>query len=174
MKNPDRTAELKGPLAECFLSRLFEYETMSGAGACPVYLERWTLWEPLGRGVYLHHFLGNDWALDPHDHPRRFISIGLWGWYYEDVFLNESQATEYGLANPTECIGTPISSTRYQAPWIRSFPADHLHRVRAAECGNCWTLVIVLKKSRKWGFVQNGKWIAFKDYVFGGKYRKDC
>lgn len=68
------------------IARLFRYETMSGNGACPVYLERWTLLQLFGWAAYLHHFLGDDWALDPHDHPRRFISIGLLGWYIEDVF----------------------------------------------------------------------------------------
>lgn len=141
------------------LNRFCHYETMSGNGVCPVYLERWTMLEAFGCGLYLHHFLGDDWAIDPHDHPRRFVSIGLKGWYFEDVF---------------DPAGRLVSSTRYNAPWARSFPAEHLHRVRAKECGDCWTLVIVLRKSRKWGFVQDGLWIPFKDYVFGGKFRKQC
>jgi hypothetical protein len=143
------------------LDRFCAYESMSGNGACPVYLERWTLLELLGCGLYLHHFLGDDWAIDPHDHPRRFISIGLWGWYYEDVY---------------DCVGNIDlgRSRRYRAPWLRSFPAEHLHRVRAAECGNVWTLVLVLRKSRPWGFVQGADWIPFRSYVFGGKSRKSC
>jgi hypothetical protein len=139
--------------------KLFPFETMSGNGACPVYLERWTIGQLFGCGAYLHHFLGDDWALDPHDHPRRFISIGLRGWYYEDVFTGN---------------GEIYSTHRFQAPWIRSFPAEHLHRVRAVECGNVWTLVIVLRKSRGWGFLKDGEWISFKQYVFGGKFRKAC
>jgi hypothetical protein len=138
---------------------LFRYETMSGNGACPVYLERWTLLRLFGWAVYLHHFLGDDWALDPHDHPRRFISIGLKGWYFEDVF---------------DGAGNLLRTERYSAPWLRSFPASHVHRVRAVECGNTWTLVIVLAKSHAWGFVQNGKWVPFREYVFGGKSRKSC
>ncbi len=141
------------------LNRFCHYETMSGNGACPVYLERWTIAELFGCGLYLHHFIGDDWALDPHDHPRRFISIGLRGFYYEDVFDSK---------------GTLTSTTRYSAPWFRSFPAEHLHRVRAEQCGNCWTLVIVLRKSRAWGFVRDGIWVPFRNYVFGGKSRKSC
>lgn len=141
------------------LLRFFPFETMDGNGQCPIYLERWTLGQAFGYGVYLHHFLGDDWAIDPHDHPRRFISIGLKGWYYEDVFKAE---------------GTLKSTKRFKAPWIRSFPASHLHRVRAVECGNVWTLVIVLRKSRYWGFVRDGVWLPFKDYVFGGKSSKSC
>ena len=135
------------------------YETMSGNGQCPVYLERWVIGEMFNCGLYLHHFIGDDWAIDPHDHPRRFITIGLKGWYYEDDFSENTN-------NP--------KTKKYSAPWIRSFPAEHLHRVRASECGNCWTIVIVLPKSRSWGFVQNGIWIPFKKYVFGGKSRKSC
>lgn len=152
--------EIKKPsILRRLLNRFCSYETMSGNGACPVYLERWVLGEFLGRGAYLHHFIGDDWAVDPHDHPRRFISIGLKGWYFEDVFNAD---------------GSHKDTLRFESPWFRSFPAEHLHRVRAAECGDCWTLVIVLPKSRRWGFVQDGKWIGFKDYVFGGKSRKSC
>lgn len=135
------------------------YETMSGMGACPVYLERWIIIQAFQCGLYLHHFLGDDWALDPHDHPRRFISIGLKGWYYEDVF---------------DEVGALKETLKFQAPWVRSFPANHIHRVRASECGNTWTLVLVLPKSRDWGFIQDGVWVPFKKYVFGGKYRKSC
>lgn len=142
------------------LSKLFRFETMSGNGACPVYLERWTMLDLFGCAVYLHHFLGDDWAIDPHDHPRRFISIGLKGWYWEDVF----DSTD----------GLRMAVERFDAPWIRTFPAEHLHRVRASECGNCWTLVIVLRKSRGWGFMQDGVWQPFKKYVFGGISRKSC
>jgi hypothetical protein len=160
------------------IQKITKYETMSGNGVCPIYLERWTLLELFGCAVYLHRFLGDDWAKDPHDHPRRFISIGLWGWYWEDMFRPaqrldvEAAAREEGV--PAVDVTELIHSKRYSAPWFRSFPAEHLHRVRASECGNTWTLVIVLPKSRRWGFVQDGKWVAFKDYVFGGKFRKDC
>jgi hypothetical protein len=130
---------------------------MDGAGQCPVYLRRWTLFNLFGIAVYLHQFLGDDWAIDPHDHPRRFISIGLKGWYFEEV--------HHSLG---------VTSKFYKAPWLRSFPAEHVHRIRAKDCGNCWTLVIVLPKSRAWGFIQDGKWIPFREYVFGGKARKDC
>ena len=146
------------------------YETMSGSGQCPVYLERWTILQALGCGIYLHHFLGDDWAIDPHDHPRRFISIGLKGWNLEDVYRNPATDPAASISGSTQLLETK----RYHAPWVRSFPAHHLHRVRAAQCGDVWTLVIVLPKSRGWGFVQDGKWISFREYVYGGKSRKNC
>jgi hypothetical protein len=144
------------------IRKLFKYETMSGAGTCPIYLERWELLSLLGYEIYLHHFLGDDWALDPHDHPRRFISIGLKGGYIEDSY---------------KCSETSdmITEKKFKAPWIRSFPAEHIHRIRMEKKGEtAWTVVIVLRKSRRWGFWQYGKWIGWKDYVHNGISRKSC
>ncbi len=142
------------------INRLLRYEKIDGNGACPRYLERWHLLK-CGKlfSVYLHHFLGDDWAIDPHDHPKRFISIGLWGWYHEWVYDKD---------------GEPIHITRYQAPWFRTFPPDYIHRIEASKHGNVWTLVIVLRHVREWGFIQDGKWIHWKQYVFGGVSRKSC
>lgn len=156
------------------LTRFFAYESMSGAGRCPVYLERWVLFDRWKHGVYLHHFIGDDWAIDPHDHPRRFISIGLWGWYWEDVYLHPENDPATALLAKLAGHSLLAETLKFRAPWFRSFPAHHLHRVRASECGNCWTLVIVLPKSRGWGFVRDGVWIPFKTYVFGGKARVSC
>lgn len=139
------------------IKKLFRYETMDGAGACEIYLERWELLRLFNRRIYLHHFLGDDWAIDPHDHPRRFISIGLKGWYYEDSFKNGIKTTK-----------------KYSAPWIRTFPPEHLHLIRAKECGNVWTLVIVLPIKREWGFMRDGVWVPWHQYVFGGSARKSC
>lgn len=68
------------------LDRLFQLEEINGADRCPTYLYRWTLAKvkKWGWGVYLHHFVGDDWSLDLHDHPKRFISIGLKGQYFRD------------------------------------------------------------------------------------------
>lgn len=168
------------------LGRLCAYETMSGNGRCPVYLERWTLLKLFGCALYLHHFLGDDWAADPHDHPRRFVTIGLWGWYWEDVYQPHDfecphpQCYEGWLHSDEDvtcdgpCRVCGPTTKRYSAPWFRTFPASHLHRVRAAECGNTWTLVLVLPKSRPWGFVQSGAWIPWKRYTFGKEARKSC
>ena len=129
------------------LDRIFRLEEINGANRCPTYLYRWTLlklWA--GRGLYLHHFIGDDWSLDLHDHPKRFVSIGLKGKYLET---------------------TPSGSKVYQAPWIRTFPADHIHRLSMIDGGDCWTLVIVLKAVRDWGFWHDGLFIQWRRYVKG-------
>ena len=141
------------------IDRLFSREDLDGDGVCPTYMSRWTLISTRWFKGYVHRFLGDDWAADPHDHPKRFISLGIWGWYYEDRFDSD---------------GNHQSTKKYKAPWLRSFGANHVHRVRASECGNTWTIVIVLKTQREWGFIQDGKWIPWEEYVFEGKYRKSC
>jgi hypothetical protein len=119
------------------LDRLFGVpEEINGGERCPTYLWRWTILKWSGHfSIYLHHFVGDDWSFDLHDHPKRFISIGLWGWYIEQT------PCKHGLESRTDI-------KIYRAPWIRSFPAEHIHRI---ECPtkNCWTLVAVLKPRRE-------------------------
>src|SRR5688572_2394655 len=126
-------------------------EEIDGNGRCSTYLYRWTLFQPRrlrwlwrGFGVYLHKFVGDDWSRDMHDHPKRFVSIGLRGGYIEE---------------------TPDGSREYVAPWVRSFPAHHIHRIRLPAGGYCWTLVIVLRAVRAWGFWHDGQWVPWREYV---------
>jgi len=70
-----------------WLDKLLSKEEINGNEICPTYMYRWTLLKiPFIGRIYLHHFIGDDWAADPHDHPKRFISIGLLGKYYEEVY----------------------------------------------------------------------------------------
>lgn len=126
-------------------------EEISGGHRCPTYLYRWTLAQVRGWfGLYLHHFTADDWSRDLHDHPKRFISVGLWGWYIEETL--DAQGIREGRY--------------FKAPWLRSFPAEHIHRLRVPS-GNCWTLVLVLRPVRQWGFWHDGKFIHWREYVDG-------
>jgi hypothetical protein len=143
------------------LNKLFgPQEEINGGTRCPTYLYRWTLAAKKGKfGVYLHHFVNDDWSRDLHDHPKRFISIGLWGWYLEE--------TPADLASERELLVPMQTKVRkYQAPWIRTFPAEHIHRLTVPS-KNCWTLVIVLKPVREWGFWHLGRFIPWRRYVEG-------
>jgi len=131
------------------LSKLFSApEEINGHENNETYLYRWILVTAKKFSVYLHHFVGDDWSRDLHDHPKRFISIGLWGSYIEE---------------------TPSGKHVFNAPWIRSFPAEHIHRLTVPS-KSCWTLVIVMKKTREWGFWNNGVWVHWREYVFGEKW----
>ncbi len=156
------------------LDRLFGVaEEINGHNRCETYLYRWVVLSTRWFKAYLHHFIGDDWSRDLHDHPKRFISIGLWGWYIEDT-PTSANAGVY----PCGC-GTQFTYGRkYRAPWIRTFPATHIHRLRVPS-KNCWTLVIVLKTVREWGFWHEGRFINWKSYVKGADSAiademKDC
>lgn len=131
-------------------------EEINGANRCPTYLYRWTVlkWGKQKKsGLYLHRFVADDWSLDLHDHPKKFISIGLWGKYEE--------------LTPCPCAFlwcSAFSSKVWKAPWFRSFPAEHKHRL-VLNGGQCWTLVIVGDSTRPWGFWHRGKFIPFREYV---------
>lgn len=134
-----------------FLKWLLAQEEINGE-RCPTYLFRWRLLRVRGRTVYLHHFLGNDWTKDLHDHPKRFITIGIKGSYVEETLKGERL---------------------FIAPWLRTFPATYTHRLRAT---NCWTVAITLKPCREWGFWNRGRWIHWQEYVDSAlaSLRKDC
>lgn len=138
-----------------FIDRLLQMEMISGDGMCPPYMYRWTLAKARNWSVYLHHFVGDDWTRDLHDHPKRFISIGLWGRYVEETLVGERV---------------------WRAPWIRSFPAVHRHRLKLIDRRQCWTLVIVLKAERDWGFWSKGRWVQWREYLKTpeARARKSC
>lgn len=159
-----------------WLSSLFRHEEINGGDRCPTYLHRWTLFQPRrprrlwrGFGVYLHKFVGDDWSLDLHDHPKRFVSIGLRGAYME---LTPS----FGSLDD-EDEGHSHNRRIFRAPWIRTFPASHIHRiVLLSDRRPCWTLVIVLRAVREWGFWHRGMWLHWRGYVNStiADERKDC
>lgn len=151
------------------LSRLFYLEKINGREMCPTYLYRWTLLKRWGRGIYLHKFVGDDWSLDLHDHPRRFISIGLYGSYREESRLELFEAG--GITEET------LGTRAFHAPWIRTFPATHVHRIFGPTPARpCWTLIVVLKTTREWGFWTAGRWVRWRDYIWSptAEERKAC
>lgn len=158
--------------AESILTRLFRHEEINGAHRCPTYLHRWTLFQPRwarwlwrGFGVYIHKFVGDDWSRDLHDHPKRFISVGLYGRYFE-----ETPGESWYEGNDE----APSRIRAYRAPWVRTFPAEHIHRIFLAEDRRpCWTLVIVLRHVREWGFWNSGMFMHWRGYVDAGNKLAD-
>ena len=162
------------------LERIFpHFEINGGAGRCPTYLHRWTLLTgPRGFAVYLHKFVGSDWGRDPHDHPKRFISIGLKGSYVEQSYEGIREANRDGRLHSDE---DGVVRRRYNAPWIRSFPAEHVHRLLLDPGTTCWTIVITLPISRAWGFwppTEQGRrsWKGWREYInsAAADQAKDC
>lgn len=179
---------------EHILTTLFRIEEINGGQRCPTYLYRWTIFQPRwwkwlwrGFGIYVHKFVGDDWSRDLHDHPKRFISIGVKGRYFEECF-NADRASL--LASGDEPNIYPCGCSRikvdtglcdqfsnktklYRAPWIRSFPATHTHRLSLINGEPCWTIVIVLWHVREWGFWPRGRWVPWRTYVAPGNVDAD-
>lgn len=139
------------------LTRMFgRPEELKSAQHCPAYLYRWVVaklrhrwWGRLrDANIYLHRIVTDDWSRDLHDHPKRFVSIGLWGGYVEET--------------------TGGAERTFRAPWVRTFPAEHVHRLRLLGPGReCWTLVITLRTEREWGFYPGGRFVQWQEYIRG-------
>ena len=93
------------------LDKMLAKEEINGE-RCPTYLYRWRLLNLFGCKVYLHHFIGNDWTKDLHDHPKRFITIGLTGSYTEETPEGERQVYRSVVTNVSGNASAP--ATRYE------------------------------------------------------------
>ena len=134
------------------LDFLFDYEIMIRPGGNP-YLYRWTLKRFKNSAWYLHNFVGSDWAEALHDHPKKFMSIGIKGSYFEE--------------------GEEGELKRYKAPWFRTFPAEFKHRIILPKGNSAWTLVRAGKVEREWGFWPDGKFVLWQDYLRDYKYKEE-
>lgn len=137
---------------------MIKFNTLWRWSKINTYLERFPLIKTPWFRVYLHKFLSADANRRPHDHPARFIAIGLWGGYVETQHLFTTSGS--GFTEST-------MMREYDAPFIRSFTPNYIHKIASVR-PNTWTLVIVFKPVRVWGFWGiNGSFIEHKDYNDG-------
>ena len=140
-------------------NRLWKRSTVDGDGLGMPHYHRWTLAKfPRKVRMYLHRYLNSDWTRDPHDHPKPFLSIGLWGSYWEEEYT-----PVYADGEVHHFIKT---LRRYTAPWIRWFPAHYVHRIRLIPGRRrAITLCITGPESRDWGFWKGAKWYRWDVYL---------
>lgn len=120
-------------------------EVIDSWGMQSPYLIRWDVVRLWGFVIKFHVFMRSD--SDPvHDHPARFISVGLAGRYTE--------------------VAADGTTREYRAPWIRTFPAVHAHKLLIDR--PCLTLCIVFPKTRVWGFHCPHGWTSFKKFAQSG------
>ena len=137
------------------LDRLFDYEPIPRTG--PTVLHRWIIWRwKSGAAVYIHNFIGSE-SRDPHNHPKRFLTIGLKGSYREVQYTQGE-------------FGTP-RTVLYKAPWIRRFETSHIHRIELEPGGSCWTLAFVGATTREWGFYPDPPPAQDEDHPDGHRER---
>jgi len=99
--------------------------------------------------VYVHVHQRPDKDRELHDHPWSFVSIVLSGGYRE---------VRDGLPL--------VHRRRWTAAYRR---AEDLHRIAAVDPGT-WTLLLVGRRRREWGFVVPGEgWVHWETFVDRGR-----
>jgi hypothetical protein len=111
---------------------------------------KWTLISTPLFNMFFHQFSGPDWTRDPHDHPTDFVSIGLKGSYVETVYQKG---------------GERLYDREWRAPWIRKFPATHLHRTTSVGPKGAYTICLTSPWRQHWGFFIDGHMVSWRDYV---------
>jgi hypothetical protein len=116
------------------------------------YLNRLRLVQTPWFGLYLHRMDAPDPGIDLHDHPWPFMSIVLRGGY--DEYRAEIRAAT-AMANfaetwPTTC--TPGHVNRRGWLSVRRMRADECHSIFRLHRTPTWTLMIVGRRFRDWGF----------------------
>lgn len=132
-----------------------------------IYLHRWViakfdngfwLWKLLridGIRIYLHKFTSEDHSSCAHDHPCSALSFIFINGYVEKYWDNK--LGQYNVKI-------------YKAPCIRFFPATHTHKVSLLNNKPGWSLILMMKNRRPWGFWttnhEDGKrrWWSAKEY----------
>lgn len=100
-------------------------------------------------GIFVHHFLRSDHDRALHDHPWPFIAIILKGGYYE-------------LHNQTIDLSETTEKRHPGNVLLR--PAEWRHRVILPEGRTSWSLMIVGRRVRWWGFFAPTGWCHWRKY----------
>lgn len=123
-------------------------------------------------GVKLHHILRSDDDRDLHDHPWSFLSIILWGGYWEHrerdcparpldggphlAFERERGGARNLVRNYCRYCGLARANwtrrTWYGPGAILWRPLPSVHRLELPAGRTAWSLVFTGPKRREWGF----------------------
>jgi hypothetical protein len=108
------------------------------------YLTRWRVIQTPWFGIYVHRMDGPDSRATLHDHPWPFVSFVLRGGYWEH--------TNYeGDASGWRYVGR-----------VNIKRATDLHYIDELARTPTWTLMLVGRRRRTWGYVdRDGGWTAF-------------
>lgn len=109
-----------------------------GRDSADVYMRRYKLVRTPWFNLYLHEFIRGDVDDCLHDHPWRFWTLILSGGYTEHLWGGKSRHR-------------PAGTFLYR-------PATWRHRV---ETDGAWSLVLVGKRCRAWGFFTSRGWRRF-------------
>jgi hypothetical protein len=127
----------------------FERRIIGGESGTRPLMVRYILLRTAPFGIYLHQFLRSDYDRALHDHPWPFVSILLLGGYFEvhDQTIDGSQI---------KCWREPCS--------VLLRPAEWRHRVVLEDGKTAWSLVIVGRRLRRWGFFLSSGWCWWRKF----------
>lgn len=124
-------------------------------------------WMPFS--VRLHHIVEPDQDRHLHDHPFNFRSVVLSGWYVEQCLfgqLDERAAAQVdGVAD--DLYGTRAIRHLKAGDTYRS-AAGRMHRIDGVSEGGAWSLFVMGRRVQDWGFLVDGRKVAWRDYLDGG------
>lgn len=119
-------------------------------GSGPHFVRYTVLDTPFG-SVYLHRFIRSDRDRCLHDHPWPFAAAVLAGRYVEQLPAGNGDDEVFASF---KFVGRPAGSVRF-------YRASHAHRISSVAAGT-WSLVVVGRKSRAWGFWTPRGWVAWE------------
>lgn len=103
-------------------------------------------------GVFLHELRGADADRDLHDHPFSFISIILKGGYRELVPIRQEPVFR-------------INMYRHWGRWsVHTMKATDRHRIVSLDQNPTWTLLLVGRRKRTWGFHTSQGFVPWDEY----------
>lgn len=122
------------------------------------YLTRYTLLSCKWFTIKIHKALISD-PDEPHDHPWNYLSIILWGGYWEETILSPNPKSLYEKL--FEYI--PPTIKWYRPLSILYRKGDKLHKLIIPKGKYCLSLIITFKKWRKWGYLNYKRdWEEYK------------
>lgn len=134
-----------------------------------LYLRRWRVLQTPWFAIYLHKIAAPDKDRHLHDHPWSFLSLVLCGGYDElrpawparfDEDLGERSETDGVDIDPRELIAVRRGwlSLGYRR-------AEDMHRIARLHRKPTWTLVLVGRRRRDWGFATERGWVQWERYL---------
>lgn len=121
-----------------------------------LYLRRYRVLQTPWFGIYLHKIAQPDHDRDLHDHPWPFVSVVLRGGYDETL----RAVHDYGN-------GPVDVGVRCVRGWL-SFAfrrATDAHRITRLHRTPTWTLVIVGRRRKSWGFYTDRGYVPWRTYL---------
>lgn len=125
-----------------------------------LYMSRWRFFNAPrwlgGWGLRVHRIVRSDMDRELHDHPFSFLSIILWGGYWE---LSHAPKCPSSIGHHEAC----RLEERYRVGSFVFRRAEHAHRLVLSR--PAWTFVIRGPIRKRWGFYTAEGWLPWREWA---------